>query len=122
MKTLLQSAAFAVLAVAFSVQAQSTTQTTTTTVNEDGTASRSTKTVTTSGTLTEYTPGSTFIVKETSGPITYRYGTKVAYVTRSGKILTDDDVKTRIKVGIPVSVHYGLEGETRVINRVVIDD
>ncbi|MES2597620.1 MAG: hypothetical protein V4662_19895 [Verrucomicrobiota bacterium] len=122
MKTLLHSIAFAVLAAAFSVQAQSTTQTTTTTVNEDGTASRTTKTVTSSGTLTEYVPGSSFIVKETSGPMTYRYGTKVAYVTRSGKILTEDDVKTRVKVGIPVSVHYGLEGETRVINRVVIDD
>jgi hypothetical protein len=82
-----------------------------------------TTTVTTSsGTLHEYTPGSTFIVKETAGPVQYRYGKKVTYVTKSGKVLTDADVKTRIKVGSPVTVHYGSEGEARVINRVEIDD
>jgi len=109
-------------AVAFSAAAQDTSTTKTTTVNADGSTNSVTKTVTTSGTLTEYVPGTTFIVKETSGPVTYRYGTKVAYVTKSGKILTDDDVKVRIKAGIPVSVYYDLNGDARVVNRVVIDD
>ena len=81
-----------------------------------------TTTTTSTGTLHEYTPGSTFIVKETSGPVKYRYGKKVTYVTKSGKVLTDDDVKTRIKVGSPVSVHYATEGDARVVNRVEIDD
>jgi hypothetical protein len=82
----------------------------------------STTTTTSTGTLEEYTPGSTFVVKESSGPMKYRYGKKVTYVTKSGKVLTDADVKTRIKVGSPVTVHYGTEGDARVISKVEIDD
>lgn len=74
------------------------------------------------GTITEYAPGQTFIVKESAGPITYRYGDKVAYVTRGGRVLTDDDVRARIKVGAPVRVHYVTEGGNRVIHRVEIED
>jgi len=80
------------------------------------------QTTTSSGTLTEYTPGSTFIMKEASGPVTYAYGPSVTYVTKSGKVLTDDDVKTRIKVGSPVHVTYRTEGDRRLISRVEVDD
>jgi hypothetical protein len=81
-----------------------------------------TTTTTSTGTISEYSPGSTFVVKESSGPVTYRYGKKVTYVTKSGKTLTDDQVKTRIKVGSPVTVHYGTEGEAKVINKIEVDD
>jgi len=85
---------------------------------------RTTTTTTTigNGTITEYTPGKTFVVKESSGPVTYRYGEKVSYVTRSGKVLTDDDVRARIKIGAPVHVHYTTEGGGRVISRVEVDE
>jgi hypothetical protein len=74
------------------------------------------------GTITEYAPGSTFVVKETSGPVTYRYGKKVTYVTRKGTTLSDDEVRTRIKVGAPVHVHYDTDGDARVISRVELDE
>jgi hypothetical protein len=86
------------------------------------TSSTTTTTSTGTGTLTEYTPGSAFVVKESSGPVTYRYGEHVTYVTKSGKTLGDDEVRTRIKAGIPVSVSYSTEGDARVIDRVEIDD
>ena len=82
----------------------------------------STTTTTSTGTISEYSPGTTFVVKESSGPVKYRYGKKVTYVTKSGKTLSDADVKTRIKVGTPVSVHYATEGDARVISRVEVDD
>jgi len=81
-----------------------------------------TSTTTSTGTISEYAPGTSFVVKETSGPVKYRYGKKVTYVTRSGRALSDDDVKTRIRVGVPVHVHYSTEGEDRVISRVEVDD
>ena len=109
-KTLLSFACALVASAAIAADVEKTT-TTTTTTGTTGT-----------GTITEYTPGSTFVVKESSGPVKYRYGKKVTYVTRSGKTLTDDDVRTRIKVGAPVSVHYSTEGSDRVISRVEIDD
>lgn len=67
--------------------AEETTTTTTTTRSRE--------------TISEYTPGSTFVVKETSGPVKYRYGKKVTYVTKGGKTLSADEVRTRIKVGHP---------------------
>lgn len=94
----------------------------TTTTTADGASSTTTTTTTGSGTITEYTPGTTFTVKESTGPVQYHYGKSVEYITRSGKHLSDDEVRTRIKVGVPVHVHYGREGERRVINRVTIDD
>ena len=83
-----------------------------------------TKTTTTygTGTIHEYAPATTFVVKETSGPVTYKYGKKVTYVTRKGTALTDDEVKTRIKVGVPVRVQYATEGDTRIISRVELDE
>jgi hypothetical protein len=92
------------------------------TMADDKTVTTTTSSTVGTGTITEYSPGSTFVVKETSGPVTYKYGKKVTYVTKSGKTLSDDEVKTRIKVGSPVSVHYATEGDTKVINKVEIDD
>ncbi len=85
-------------------------------------SSTTTTTTTGMGTLTTYTPGSAFIVKETSGPVTYSYGDKVVYVTKSGKTISEADLATRMKVGMPVSVGYTTVGDKRVISRVEIDD
>ena len=75
-----------------------------------------------SGTITEYTPGSTIILKETSGPRTYHFGKTVTYVTRSGKTLDEDTVRTRVKVGIPVRVHYVGTGDNIMVDRVILDE
>ncbi len=87
------------------------------------TASTTTVTTTTgTGTIAEYVPGTTFVVKETTGPVTYRYGKTVQYVTKSGRVITEPRMKSRIAVGRPVTVHYATEGDQRVVNRVVLDD
>lgn len=88
----------------------------------DEVSSTTTTTTTSTGTISEYSPGTSFVVKESSGPVTYRYGEKVTYVGKDGKTLSDDEVKTRIKVGAPVNVHYSTVGEDRVISRVELDD
>ncbi len=120
MKIKLYSLAFAILATS-AIQAGDTIKKTTV-VKEDGSTETTIKTTTSTGTITEYVPGTTFIVKETTGPVIYRYGKTVAYVTKSGQVITEEAMKTRIRVGIPVSVQYVLDGDNRVINRVVIDD
>ncbi|HSS16303.1 MAG TPA: hypothetical protein VLQ29_04915 [Candidatus Dormibacteraeota bacterium] len=74
------------------------------------------------GTITEYTPGSTIVLKETSGPRTYHFGKTVTYVTRSGKALDEDTVRTRVKVGIPVRVHYVVTGDNIMVDRVILDE
>jgi hypothetical protein len=85
--------------------------------------SRTTTTTTTegNGTITEYTPGSAIVLKESSGPRHYRFGKSVTYVTRSGKVLDEDTVRTRVKVGAPVRVHYEGTGDNMTVDRVILD-
>ena len=90
-----------------------------------GQVSQTTTTMTTtegSGTITEFSPGSTIVLKESSGPRHYRFGKTVTYVTRSGKVLDEDTVRTRIKVGIPVRVHYVGTGDSMMVDRVILDE
>src|SRR5437016_1393403 len=84
-------------------------QTTTTTTTEGN------------GTITEYTPGSSIVLKETAGPRHYRFGKRVVYVTRTGKELDEDTVRTRVRVGVPVHVHYVGEGDDMMVDRVMLD-
>jgi hypothetical protein len=90
-------------------QPQRTTTTTTTTT--EGT-----------GTITEYTPGSAIVLRESSGPVSYRFGKTVTYVTRSGRVLDENTVKTKIRVGVPVRVHYAGTGPNMVVDRVVLEE
>ena len=90
-----------------------------------GQVSETTTTTTTTegdGTITEFSPGSSIVLKETTGPRHYRFGKKVVYVTRSGKELDETTVRTRIKVGVPVHVHYVGEGDNMMVDRVVLDE
>lgn len=108
MKKLILSMALAVAAPFAWAQVSETTTTTTTT---EGT-----------GTITTYTPGSTIVLKESTGPKSYRFGKKVVYVTRSGKELDEATVRTRVRVGVPVRVHYAGEGDSMLVDRVVLDE
>jgi hypothetical protein len=82
-------------------QPQRTTTTTTTTT--EGT-----------GTITEYTPGSAIVL--------YRFGKTVTYVTRSGRVLDENTVRTRVRVGVPVRVHYMGTGPNMVVDRVILEE
>ena len=85
------------------------------------TATTTTTTTEGSGTITEFSPGSTIVLKESTGPRHYRFGKTVTYVTRSGKVLNADTVRTRIKVGVPVRVHYTGTGDNMMVDRVILD-
>jgi hypothetical protein len=90
-------------------QPQRTTTTTTTTT--EGT-----------GTITEYTPGNAIVLRESSGPVSYRFGKTVTYVSRSGRVLDENTVKTKIRVGVPVRVHYAGTGPNMVVDRVILEE
>ncbi len=110
MKKLLLSIAVAA-ASPFAWAQVSETTTSTTTTTEGG------------GTITEFTPGRTIVLKESSGsPRSYRFGKTVTYVTKSGKPIDEDTVRTRIKVGVPVHVHYVGSGDDMMVDRVILDE
>ena len=62
------------------------------------------------------------MLRESSGPRRYRLGKTVTYVTRSGRTLDEDTVRTRVKVGIPVRVHYVGTGDNMMVDRVILDE
>ena len=108
MKKILLSIALAFVApFAWAQVSETTTTTTTTDAN---------------GTITEYTPDSAIVLRETSGPVRYRFGKTVTYVTRSGRVLDTETVRTRVKVGVPVRVHYSGTGDNMVVDRVIVDE
>jgi len=91
-------------------------------VPQQRTTTATTTTTEGSGTITEFSPGSTIVLKESTGPRHYRFGKTVTYVTRSGKVLNADTVRTRIKVGVPVRVHYTGMGDNMMVDRVILDE
>ena len=107
MKKILLSIALAVVAPVAWAQVSQTTTTTTT----DG-----------SDVITEDTPGSVTVLRESSERRTYRFGKTVTYVTRSGRVLDADVVRTRVKVGVPVRVHFVGTGDNMVVDRVILDE
>jgi hypothetical protein len=108
MRKMLLGIALAVLAPFAWGQVSETTTTTTTTEGN--------------GTITEYTPGSAIVLRESSGPRRYRFGKTVTYVTRSGRTLDEETVRTRVKVGVPVRVHYIGTGDTIMVDRVILEE
>ncbi len=87
-----------------------------------GTSRTSSTTTTGTGTITQFTPGTTMIIKEESGPVTYGYGKSVTYVGTDGQTIEESVARTRIRAGVPVSVDYITEGDKRVVNRVTIKE
>jgi hypothetical protein len=86
------------------------------------TTTQTTSTTEANGTITEYTPGSAIVLRESSGPVSYRFGKTVTYVTRSGRVLDEATVKSKIRVGVPVRVHYAGTGPNMVVDRVILEE
>ena len=107
MKKLLLSLTCAALAPLALAQ----TATTTTTTYSDG-----------SGTITEFTPGETVVLRENDMVRPYKVTKTTTYVTRSGKALSEDEVRTRIRIGLPISVKFMKRDNDMVVERVTVDD
>ena len=98
---------------------QAQTSSTTTTTSAGGTTESTTTTTEANGTITEYTPGSSFVLNTGTGePTHYRFSKTVTYVTPSGKVIE----ASRVKKNSKVHVHYMREGNDMLVDRVIVDD
>ena len=118
-KSMLILACAAIAPFAF---AQTSTTTTETTKTNPTTATTETTTTTTSteGTVTTFEPGKTIVVRKVgvTDPISYVLGKTVRFVNKTGAEIQ----AATIKPGARVHVYYDGTGETRVVNRVVVDE
>ncbi len=118
-KSILILACAAIAPFAFAQTSTTTTESTTTNpVTTESTTT--TSTTSTDGTVTTFEPGKTIVVrrKEADGPISYALGKTVRFLDRAGAEIKAE----RIKPGTRVHVYYDGTGETRVVNRVVVDE
>ena len=115
-KTLIALVCALVTPLAFA-QTSTTTTEQTTTNTQPTTTTQTTTTTTTEGTVSTYEPGKTIVVKSDQGPVSFALGTAARVVNGAGHV-----VKSALKPGQRVHVYYTGAGETRVVDRVVVDE
>jgi hypothetical protein len=98
---------------------QTSSTTTTTTGTADTTAATTTTTTESTGTVTEFSPGSSLVLSTGAGePVHYRFSKNVTYVTPDGKVIEASKVRKNSKV----RVHYMKEGGDMVVDKVIVTD
>ena len=118
-QTILSLACALIAPLAFAQTSTTTTETQSTKPTTSNTTETTTTTTTTEGTVTTFTPGKTIVVKTTAAdPVSHVLGKTVRYVNKAGKEIE----ASMIKPGARVHVYYDGTGETRVVNRIVVDE
>jgi hypothetical protein len=120
-KSILILACAAIAPFAFAQTSTTTTEATTTKTNPVTSESTTTTSTTyTDGTVTTFEPGKTIVVRKVgvTDPISYVLGKTVRFVNKAGATIE----AATIKPGARVHVYYDGTGETRVVNRVVVDE
>lgn len=107
-----------IVALTASAAFAQTTSSTTTTTSTDGTSQTTQTTVTEStGTITEYTPGTSFVLRtEAAEPVHYKFGKAVTYVTADGKVVEASKVSKNAKV----RVHYVKDGNDMLVDKIIV--
>jgi hypothetical protein len=125
MKSLLSvlSATALLVAVAYGqTSSTTTTQGTGTGTTSTGASTDTTSTTTTTestGTVTDFTPGSSLVLSTGSGePVHYRFSKNVTYVTPDGRVIEASKVRKNSKV----RVHYIKEGGDMVVDKVIVTE
>jgi len=120
-KSILILACAAIAPFAFGQTSTTTTESTTTKTNPVASTTETTTTTTsTDGTVTTFEPGKTIVVRRNGpdGPISYALSKTARFLNRAGTEIE----ATKIRPGTKVHVYYDGTGETRVVNRVVVDE
>ena len=96
--------------------AQTNTTSTEKTTTTQPTTTQTTTTYT-AGTITTYKPGKTIVVQSNQGPVSFALGTAARIVNGAGQVVT-----SALTPNQRVRVYYTGTGETRVVERVVVED
>jgi hypothetical protein len=110
------SVTFATALIGSVAYAQTETSTTTTST---GTAETTTTTTESFGTVTDFNPGQTIVLRtETGAPASYKFSKTVTYVTADGRVIDASKVTKDSKV----RVHYTKSGDDMLVDRVIVTE
>ena len=116
MKKTIITLACALLATLTFAQTSPTAKEKTKTGTQPTTTTETTATYT-AGTVTTYRPGKTIVVESNLGPATFALGTAARIVDSAGHIVTSE-----LRPGQRVRVYYTGTGNTRTVERVIVQD
>jgi hypothetical protein len=110
------SVTFATALIGSAAYAQTETSSTT---SATGTAETATTTTESFGTVTDFRPGQTIVLRpETGEPTSYKFSKTVTYVTADGRVI---DV-SKIRKDSKVRVHYLKSGDDMLVDKVVVTE
>jgi len=110
------SVTFATALIGSVAYAQTETSSTTTAT---GTAETATTTTESFGTVTDFRPGQTIVLRpETGEPTSYKFSKTVTYVTADGRVIDPSKVTKDSKV----RVHYLKSGDDMLVDKVVVTE
>jgi hypothetical protein len=111
------SVAFATTLMGSVAFAQTHTSTTKVATQPNGMTETATTTTESFGTVTDFTPGDSMVLKtEASEPMHYKFGKTVTYVNAHGKVIEPSKIRKDSKV----HVHYVRQGDDMVVDKVTL--
>src|SRR6202162_3742732 len=111
------SVAFATALMGSVAFAQTDTSSTKVTTQPNGMTETTTTTTESFGSVTEFPPGDSMILKtEASEPMHYKFGKTVAYVNAHGKVIEASKIRKDSKL----YVHYVRNGDAMVVDKVIL--
>ena len=111
------SVTFATALMGLVAYGQTSTSSTTVATGTNGATETTTTTTESTGTVTEFTPGRTLILKtEAAEPMRYTFGKTVTYVTSDGRVIEASKIRKDSKV----RVHYIKDGDDMVVDKVIV--
>jgi len=111
------SVAFATALMGSVAFAQTHKSSTTVATQPNGMTETTTTTTESFGTVTDFTPGDSLILKtEASEPMHYKFGKTVTYVTSDGKVIEASKIRKDSKV----RVHYIKQGDDMLVDKVIV--
>lgn len=117
MTKLFLSVASAIALMGLVAYGQTSSSSTTVATGTNGTTQTTTTTTESTGTVTEFAPGETMVLKtEAAEPVHYRFSKQVTYVTADGRVIDASKITKDSKV----QVHYVKDGDDMLIDKVIV--
>jgi hypothetical protein len=96
---------------------QTSSSSTTVATGSTGTTETTTTTTENFGTVTDFTPGQTIVLKTEAGePAHYKFSKTVTYQTADGRVIEASKIKKDSKV----RVHYVKDGDDLLVDKVIV--
>jgi hypothetical protein len=111
------SVTFATAIMGLVASGQTSSSSTTVATGSTGTTETTTTTTESFGTVTDFTPGQTIVLKTEAGePAHYKFSKTVTYQTADGRVIEASKIKKDSKV----RVHYVKDGDDLLVDKVIV--